>query len=235
LTYFSDLKNVAESTMDITNKVEPIIQPDDLLSITVSSLNSEANVLFNNGVIQSVGNNNNASTASKTSEGYLVDKEGAINFPVLGKVKLAGLTKEQATDKMTAEVSNHVKKPIINIRFQNFKITVIGEVGRPSTFTVPTERITLVEALALAGDISPLGKRDNILIIREKNGVRTTIRANMNYSQVLNSPYFYLQQNDIVYVEPVKLKQLQGTTSTFYLQLLSTGLAFISILAIFMR
>jgi polysaccharide export outer membrane protein len=217
ITYFTDLKGVESTNTTITNKIDPVIQPDDLLGISVNSLSSEANVLFNNGVIQSVGST--GSVAGKTSEGYLVDGKGAINFPVLGSINLGGLTKAQATAKMSTEIQKHVKNPIVNIRFLNFRVTVIGEVGNPTSLSVPTERINLVEALAQAGDITPLGKRDNVLIIRENNGIRSTMRANLNSKDVLNSPYFYLQQNDIVYVEPLKLKQLQGNSSSFYLQL----------------
>ena len=113
-----------------------------------------------------------AIAATKGSEGYLVDKSGFVNFPVIGKVMLAGLNKEQATEKMTAEIKQHVKSPIMNIRFTNFKITVIGEVRQPSTFTVATEKINVLEALGLAGDMTAYGKRENVLIIREQQGVR---------------------------------------------------------------
>lgn len=234
ITYFSNLKNEGDTTEKISNKIEPTIQPDDLLSISVSSLNSEANVLFNNGVIQSIGSANNTSTG-KINEGYLVDKGGNINFPVLGSIRLAGLTKEQATDKMTTEIKNHVKNPIVNIKFLNFRITVIGEVNRPSTFTVPTERINLIEAIGLAGDMSVYGKRENVLLIREKDGIRTTARVNLNDKAVLNSPYFYLQQNDVLYIEPAKIKTLQGSSSIFYLQLVSASISIISLFVIFLK
>ena len=110
--------------------------------------------------------------ATKVNEGYLVDKSGFINFPVIGKVMLAGLTKEQAVEKMTSEIKVHVKNPIVNVRFTNFKVTVIGEVFKPSTFTVATEKINVLEALGLAGDMTAYAKRENVLIIREQQGVR---------------------------------------------------------------
>lgn len=201
LVYFSDLSTSAKNETPIQNYVQPKIQPDDLLSITVSSLNPESNVLFNN-VILPPTNSTSGIIASRVNEGYLVDKSGAINFPVIGKVTLAGLSKEQAIEKMTNEIKTHVKNPIVNIRFLNFKITVIGEVNAPATFTIDTEKINVLEALGLAGDMTAFGKRDNVLIIREKEGVRSTARINLNNKEVLNSPFFYLQQNDIVYVEP---------------------------------
>ncbi|RZK42728.1 MAG: sugar transporter [Hymenobacter sp.] len=218
------------------NKVDAKIQPDDLLSITVSSLNPEANLLFNSGVLQSsAGGASAAPAANKLNEGYLVDKNGAVNFPVLGAVKLAGLTKEQATSKMITEIKQHIKDPTVNIRFLNFRITVIGEVNKPSSFTIPTERVNLVEALALAGDMTPYGKRENVLIIRESDGVRTTTRVNLNDKEVLNSPYYYLQQNDIMYVEPAKIKQLQGGSGNFYLGIASASISIISLFIIFLR
>src|SRR5688572_19522087 len=112
---------------------------------------------------------------------------------------------------MTNEIKAHVKNPIVNIRFLNFKVTVIGEVNAPATFTVDTEKINVLEALGLAGDMTAFGKRDNVLIIREKEGVRSTARINLNNKDVLNSPFFYLQQNDIVYVEPENKSKVAET------------------------
>lgn len=202
LVYFSDLPNSTSNQTPVQNYTQPKIQPDDLLSISVSSLNPESNVLFNNVILPPTANSTGNIIASKVNEGYLVDKSGAINFPVIGKISLAGLTKEQATEKMINEIKAHVKNPIVNIRFLNFKITVIGEVNLPSSFTIDTEKINVLEALGLAGDMTAFGKRENVLVIREKEGVRTTARINLNNKDVLNSPFFYLQQNDIVYVEP---------------------------------
>ncbi len=199
LVYFSDMATLEPPTA-VKNFTSPKIQPDDILSISVSSLSPESNVLFNNVLLPSTGNTN--TIAEKINEGYLVDKSGEINFPVIGKVALAGLTKEEAQDKMTDLIKAHVKNPIVNVRFKNFKVTVIGEVFKPASFVVETEKINVLEALGLAGDMTAFGKRDNVLIIREKDGVRTTTRLNLNSKSVLTSPYFYLQQNDIVYVEP---------------------------------
>ena len=235
LVYLSDLKNMEEFKEEIKNKVEPEIQPDDMLSITVSSLNPESNMLFNTGVMQAVGSGSAAMPIGRSGEGYVVDKNGNINFPVLGYVRLVGLTRTQAINKMATEIKVHVKNPIIDIKFLNFKITVIGEVARPSTFTVPTERINLLEALGLAGDLTAYGKRDNVLIIREKNGIRTAVRVNLNDKSVLSSSYFYLQQNDVVYVEPIKVKSLQGSSATFYLPLVSLAASLISVVFIIFK
>lgn len=236
ITYLSDLKGTAEYSEEIKNKTDSKIQPDDILSITVNSLNPESNVLFNNGVLQTIGGTGvTPTTSSRGSEGYLVDQKGTINFPVLGRVELAGLTKEQATNKMTDEIKKSVKNPIVNIRFLNFKVTVIGEVNRPSTYTVASERLSVIEALGLAGDLTPYGKRENILIIREQNGIRSTSRVNLTSTSILNSPSFYLQQNDIVYVEPVKTRALQTSVGLSYLSIASIVVSILSILLLALR
>ena len=201
LVYFSDLPQNTDFNTPVKNYVPPKIQPADILSITVSSLNPESNVLFNNVLLPTASGNTNV-IASKIDEGYLVDKAGFINYPVIGKINLAGLTREDAIEKMTGLIKEHVKNPIVNIRFVNFKVTVIGEVMKPASFTVTSEKINVLEALGLAGDMTAYGRRENVLIIREKDGVRSTARINLNNKDVLSSPYFYLQQNDIVYVEP---------------------------------
>lgn len=208
LVYFSDIESGGDFSVKVANIIEPQIQTDDLIKITVSSLNPESNLLFNAGVLNSTGNATNV-VASPLNEGYLVDTNGEINFPVLGQVKLGGLNKEQAIEEMAFRLREYVKDPIVNIRFLNFKVTVIGEVNRPSTFTVPTEKINILEALGLAGDMTAYGKRENVLIIREKDGIRSATRLNLNDRAVLSSPYYYLTQNDVIYVEPDKMKAVQ--------------------------
>ena len=229
LAYFRNLDEQGNFQAPIGNIEETQIQPNDLLSITVSSLNPESNILFNNGVLASAGSSVQAVDPSRRSEGYLVDKSGNINFPVVGSISLGGLTKTQASEKITLALKNFVKNPIINIRFLNFKITVLGEVIRPSSFNVVSERINVLEALSLAGDMTPYGKRDNVLIIREKEGIRTTTRINLADKNSLASPSFYLQQNDIVYVEPSSGRALQASTQSFYLPILLTAISVVSI------
>lgn len=232
LVYFSDLQNTSRFDAAIVNNVEPKIQSNDMLSIGVSSLNAESNLLFNGASISRVNErlNGNPSVEGPAGNSYIVDKAGAINFPVLGKVQVAGLTKEEAQEKLTAEISKYVKNPIVNVQFQNFKVTVIGEVNRPSTFTVNNDNINLLEALGMAGDMTLYGKRDNVLIIREQNGKRSMHRVNLNRKDVLNSPYFYLQQNDIVYVEPDKAKGAQISTGRQVLPYLVSAASIITVI-----
>ncbi|SDL32142.1 polysaccharide export outer membrane protein [Catalinimonas alkaloidigena] len=217
LTYFSNLPIQGIYQDSVNNATEPKIQPDDLLNITVTSLSPESNMLFNRGVVMpttttAYGAMDNPQNVYR--EGYIVDKKGFIDFPVLGKTRLAGLTKTQAKDTLTKALLLYLKEPIVYIRFLNYKITVVGEVNRPATFTIPSERISVLEALGMAGDMTIFGKRENVLIIREEQGARTATRLNLNDKSVLNSPYFYLQQNDVVYVEPDRMKQVQASTNT---------------------
>ena len=233
LVYFSDLQGEVTFLAPVDNNTEPRIQPNDLLSISLSSLSQESSLLFNNGAPLPARNPGPATAATpppKVNEGYVVDKNGEINFPVMGKVALGGLTKKEATEKMTTQFARYVKKPVVNILFLNFKVTVIGEVNRPSTFTVPSERINVLEALGLAGDMTAFGRRENVLILREKNGTRSTIRLNLNRRETLNSPYFYLQQNDIVYVEPDNRSKLAQTgAGNRYLPVVAAALVAVAI------
>jgi len=150
-------------------------------------------------------------------------------------VQLAGLSKEQAINKLTDEIKKSVKNPIVNIRFLNFRVTVIGEVNKPSTFTIPSERLNIIEALGLAGDLTAYGRRENILIIREQDGIRNTSRVNLASKDILNSPSFYLQQNDIVYVEPVKTRALQSSVGLSYLSTASIVVSILSIILLALR
>lgn len=210
LVYFSDLGDTTAYQSAIVQNNQPKIQAGDILTISVSTLNSESNLLFNSGVLQSL-DRNGTNSSSPSNQGYLVDPKGQINFPVIGKVDLAGKTKEQATDYMVAKLQSYVKNPIVNVRFVNFRVTVVGEVNKPSTFVIPNDRINVVEALGLAGDMTLYGKRENVLLIREEEGRRTMVRLDLNKKETINSEYFYLKQNDIVYVEPDKMKEKQAT------------------------
>lgn len=223
LVYFSDLDPVKGDSFTITSKSEPRIQADDLLSITVTSLNAESNMLFNAGVLIPA-EGSNTTISAPINESYLVDKDGFINYPVIGQIKLEGFTKQEAIIRMSELLVEYVKDPIINIRFMNFKVTVIGEVQQPNSFVIPTEKITVLEALGLAGDMTAYGKRENVLIIREKDGIRTANRLNLNNKEVLNSDFFYLQQNDIVYVEPYKTKAIQADNNPRTFAIISSAL-----------
>jgi polysaccharide export outer membrane protein len=234
LAYLSDLQD-KDYTEKILNNTDYKIQPDDLLSITVSSLSPESNTLFNIGSTQPASNSGGASALARGNEGYLVDNKGQINFPVLGKIELIGLTREQATSKLTGEISRSLKNPIVNVRFLNFRVTVIGEVNHPGTFNIPYDKINVIEAIGLAGDLTAYGKRENILVIREQGDTRSINRINLGSKSVLNSSMFYLKQNDIVYIEPSKARALQSNGSAFYLPIFSILATLTSVLIFSLR
>lgn len=232
LVYFSDIGSDSVYKTRIDSLVQQRIQEDDLLSITVTSLNAESNLLFNAGVLMPSGQNANTVVSTPINENYLVDKDGFINYPVIGQINLKGLTKLEAVNKMALLLEEYVQDPIINIRLMNFKVTVIGEVQKPSTFIIPTEKVTILEALGLAGDMTAFGRRENVLVVREKEGVRSTTRLNLNDKEVLSSPYYYLQQNDVIYVEPYKTKAIQSDTNPRTIAFLSSLLSIATLLII---
>lgn len=226
LTYLSDYDQTKVLTEAITTEVkEPVIQPGDLLQITVTSSNPKAAVPFNRISQKSDMENRSGSLTSTVPEGYLVDPNGIIDFPVLGRIKLGGRTKNQAKLNLTNLLTNYLGDPIVTIRYLNYRITVIGEVKDPNTFLVPSERINVIEALGMAGDMTVYGKRENVMVINETNGVRTVAHLDLNSKEVLNSPYFYLQPNDIVYVEPVRSRKDQASLTRTNISLLLTAIS----------
>lgn len=187
---------------DITNQIRIKIQPDDVLSITVKALDQEAAEPFNlfGAGQQAMGQlaQNNPSLA-----GYLVDPEGKIDLPVIGSIAMAGKTIEEAKNLIIEKLKPYLIDPVIIIRFINFRYTVLGEVGASKTINVPGERITILEAIGQAGDLTPYSNREKIMVIREQNGKREFGYVDIQSPDIFQSPYFYLQQNDIVYVEPI--------------------------------
>ncbi|HTN21375.1 MAG TPA: polysaccharide biosynthesis/export family protein [Pelobium sp.] len=225
LVYFSDLSNKEAESRLVTPDREPKIQVNDLLSITVNTLSSESNMLF------SVNSNNINKSGYFEKEGYRVDNKGDVNLPVAGNISLEGLTIEEAQQRLVNNLSRYVRNPIVNIQFMNFRVTVIGEVNQPSTFNVSNNQINLLEALGTAGDLTVYGKRENVLVIRETNGKRTMVRMNLNDKNILDSPYFYLKQNDIIYVEPDKSKSLEYSPNNRLMPLVVATISAVAVLS----
>lgn len=211
LGYFSNYGQEKLLTENITSiPKNPVIQSGDLLQITVTDTNPLAAAPFNRISQKTEGSGSSAASAA-SQEGYLVDENGIIDFPVLGRIKVGGQTKSEAKLSLTNLLTNYLGNPIVSIRYLNYRITVVGEVKNPSTFLVPSERINLIEALGMAGDLTIYGKRENVMVINESNGIRTVVHLNLNDKAILDSPYFYLQPNDIVYVEPVTARKDQSS------------------------
>ncbi len=186
------------------------IMPKDILTITVSASDDEAAAPFNLTVATPINVNTRSSYSQATLQSYLVDNEGMIDFPKIGEVKVGGLTKSEA-EKIIADgikpYMNENENPIVTVRMINYKISVLGEVNRPGMYTVSNEKISILEALAQAGDLTIYGVRNNVKLIREDaSGQKSIYVLNLNDANLINSPYYYLQQNDIVYVEPNKVK-----------------------------
>lgn len=185
------------------------IMPKDLLTITVNTSNPEASAPYNLVVQTSINAGRSSSlTTQPTLQQYLVSNEGTIDFPVLGRLNVMGLTKGQAEDMIREKLAPHfTEMPIVTVRMSNYKISVLGEVAKPGTFTVSNEKVNIFEALAMAGDLTVWGKRDNIKLIREDaQGKRQIVSLNLNNAEVITGPYYYLQQNDILYVTPNETK-----------------------------
>lgn len=232
VTYFSGVPD--QEILYKAESLEPVIQKNDMLNITVASVNGEANQMFN---LYNVVTNSAQVTAgtSYLTVGYLVDQDGYIQFPVLGKIQAAGLTKKQLRDTITKTLiaKNMLIDPVVSIRYLNYRVTVLGEVQRPSVINVPSEKITLLEALGLAGDITIYGNRDSILLIREEvEGKRLLKHINLtaNSTELLTSPYYYLRSNDIVYVAPNKANVASANTTKLWLPAVFGGLSFVTAL-----
>ena len=218
IPYFQDIKDTTKQyTQTIKENYEAHIESDDVIEIIVNSINPQATAIFNLGNnTPAISGQTTASTMAtavfttdlrnSNSTGYLVNKEGFIDFPVLGKLLVKGLTVSQLKDMLALKLDQYLKNPIVNARLLNYKITVLGEVNRPSSYTLQSERVSVIDAIGLAGDLTIYGKRENILLVREENGQRSFIRLNLNSSKIFQSPYYYLKQNDVVYIEPNKSK-----------------------------
>lgn len=210
IAYFQDLPGM-EAAID-ASKSSLKIQPNDMLTITVSAANMEAVQPFNLPLTTAPRlGGNGAVSGNMQLQTYLVDSDGNIEYPLLGTIHVEGKTRQELLAFLKEEISVYVQDPIINIQIVNFQVTVLGEVTRPGTFTVPDERLSLSKALGLAGDLTIYGRRDNVLVIRETGETKEYKYLDLTDSDVLNSPYYYLQQNDVVYVEP-NSAQMQGAS-----------------------
>ncbi len=183
-----------ESMQILNDRYSAVIQTDDLLDITVFGRNVDATRIFNQ-------------ESNKGGERtYLVDEDGNIEFPVLGKIKLAGLTRNEAIQYLKGRLSDEIIDPGVSIKITNYKITVLGEVSSPGSYTLDNEKVSLIDMLGMAGDLTINGTRDNILVIREEGDQRNFYRVDLTSPDIFNSPVFYLAQNDVIYVEPDKHK-----------------------------
>lgn len=213
ITYFKDLNdssniyNQGESINSIA--YQPlIIQPDDILQVIISTIDPDENDALNiSQGNKSWGSNSELFNAPKKVDGYLVNKKGDIELPVLGTFHVVGLTTDEIKDTVFKAASKILKQPVINVRLINFTVNVLGEVTRPGSYVIAGEKASVLDALSLAGDMTIYGKRDNVILLRNENGVQKKVaRFNLNNTAMLSSPYFYLRQGDVIYVEPTRAK-----------------------------
>ncbi|MGO4292608.1 polysaccharide biosynthesis/export family protein [Chitinophaga sp. RAB17] len=210
IAYFKDVPDTVKRQMvEMATYTTPVIQPDDILQVTIQTLDPASTALMNqqNSPNWSVGGTSGAAgAAAASSPGYLVDKLGFVTLPLVGKILVKGKTTGDVQEAIRAKAAEFYKDPVVNVRFINFKVTVLGEVTKPATYVMPNEKVTLLDAIGMAGDLTIYGKRENVLLIREIEGKKEFIRFNLNSSNLFTSPYYYLQQGDVVYVEPNKSK-----------------------------
>lgn len=234
LSYFS---NIPEGTSGVigSSDYEIKIVPADELLITVNSSLPDATADYNLPLSNPAKSATIAeSTGTPSQQTYIVDKQGNINFPILGNIHVSGMTTSQLTDYLTQKISEDVNDPIVRVQLINFKVNVIGEVKEPAMINVKSERFSIFDALASAGDLTEYGNRNNVVVIREIDGVKHYQRLNLQDASIVESPYFYLHQNDVVYVEPNKIKEdnsKYNQNNAFKLSVISAIVSGVSVIA----
>jgi polysaccharide export outer membrane protein len=237
IAYFQKEPNNPD-TISVAQAYVPLIQPGDILAIYVNSLNSAASSFFNPypssaaTVLPDASQGTTAGSTPSSSSGFLVDANGEIEIPLVGNVKVSGLNTAQAKDIIRGKLKEYLKEPTVSIRLLNYRVSIMGEVSKPSVYVIPNERITLPEALSMAGDLTIYAKRENIMIVRDNNGKKEFGRVNLNNRDVFTSPYYYLHSGDLIYVEQGKGKAAQSDQAYRILPIILSALTVISLLII---
>jgi polysaccharide export outer membrane protein len=219
ILYLQDFKDQGE--IEALHLYESTIKKDDLLEIVVSAPNKEVVMPYNLTLSE---NGNIMSTIP-----YLVDATGCIDFPVLGTIRVEGMTRHDLVEMLTQRIALDVKDPIVNISFANFRVTVLGEVRSPGTYTMVSDRTTIFQALSMAGDLGLTARRGNVLLVRETTDGYKYVRLDLRSSDLLTSPWYYMSQNDLVYVAPSRGRIQSGTASTTILSIISSALSLVSV------
>jgi polysaccharide export outer membrane protein len=241
--YYQNLRADNVVREEIKNYSPLTIQPGDILTIHVASLNPEADAVFNYDL--NLLYKTDATSTSSTSSGagsiadysiseHLVDHDGNINLPMIGILKVAGYTTNDIVKQTEAKLQNFLSKPIVTVVIQNFKISVLGDVKNPGTFTSGNEKVTLNEALSFAGDLNTTGLRKNVLLIREINGTREYVHLDLTSKDIFNSPYYYLKNNDIIYVQPSRIR-VSNDSDNVLLGRITVIISALSVIAILVR
>ena len=239
ITYFQDIPGsdtvkVAANSGLRTALYEPTIKPGDILNITVMSLSQETNLIMNAPMINQI-NTMPDKTLTQSTTGFLVDNNGNIQIPLIGSVKVSDLTTTEIQQLIIIEAEKFVTSPSVTVRFSNFKITVLGDVARPGVYPIPNERITLIEALGLSGDLTVYGSRKGVKLIREVNGKNQIFYIDLNSKDVLNSPYMYLQPNDVIYVDPGSGKAANADNIYRILPIIISAISTLTVLLLYLK
>lgn len=207
VSYFQDMTNEKNVLEGVESNYEVTITSDDLLSISVSSIDPNAIAIFNLPVTTFLKPGVSEVSTTPVLQSYLVDSKGYIDYPVLGRLKVTGLTRNELAELLKTEISKYAKDPLVTVNIMNFKVSVLGEVTKPGTVSITNERMSVLDAIGMAGDLTINGCRDRVLLIRDNNGKKEYHVFDLTSSDIFKSPYFYLKQNDIIYVEPNKAKR----------------------------
>lgn len=210
MLYFTELAkdgSVTQVIPDSIKEYEGPIMPDDMLFISITALDPNAVAVFNLATQNFLVPGEERLATTPSMQTYLVDNEGYIDYPVLGRIKLGGMSRKEAALLLKEKISQYVENPIVSIQCVNAKVTILGEVTKPGTYELNSERLTILDALGKANDMTIYGNHTNVLVIREEDGVRTFNRIDLTQPDVFTSPYYYLRRNDIVYVEPNGARQ----------------------------
>ncbi|HAI18141.1 MAG TPA: sugar transporter [Xanthomarina gelatinilytica] len=232
IIYFQDEPLSSSKTFNITPEIT--YKPNDKLTINVSAIDPETVRPFNLPLITNSYDAINPQ-GTTTFQTYIVDEQGLIEFPVLGTIKIGDLTRKQATKLLTEKISEYVKDPIVNIRLTNFTVTVLGEVNSPGAYTVEKEQMSLLEAIGLAGDLTIHGIRENVFLIREQDGVKRFTKFDLTSINVVNHPNYYIQQNDVIYVEPNPARIRSASYNQNYVLIISAVGTLATIAAILVK
>lgn len=221
VVYLRDVSDQLDKTTTVlpAEFKESVIQVDDIMNITIQTIDPQSSAALNQTAAAMPG-------AQASTSGYLVDKAGNVEIPMLGVIKLTGLTSTEAREKVRTAAARYYKNPTVQVRFANYKFTMIGDVNRPGTFTIPSEKFSVLDALGMAGDLAISGKRTNVMLIRDNEGKKDIIRLDLTSTKLLKSPYFYIKQNDVIYVEPGSARV--ATNNAASLRYLTLGISLVS-------
>jgi polysaccharide export outer membrane protein len=228
LSYFPNLKDTSFKLASAN--FEPTIQEGDILYVGVTSLDPVSSGLFNSSNSLNPPANYGVVLTSNTTPGYVIAKDGNIRLPKISPIYAKGKTKSELTTIIHDSLLSFLKEPVVFVRFMNYRVTVLGEVSRPGTFNIPNERVSILEALGLSGDLTIYGNRSNVLLIREVDGVKEVHRINLNSNSLFGSPFYYLESNDVLYVEPNKSREFTSTTAPQIIPIIFSSLSILIII-----